>query len=153
VALGTVLSTARVEALGGIIYAAPSTVEVGGTTTVNGLTFAPGPVVIRIMGRPEVLTRAEAGRDGTFSVEVTLPADITPEDYTLEGEASDGSKVHTELRLVTALPNVAISVSVPQEATAGQTLSVTATVRDRQGRPLPKTVVQFAHQPFLLTAA
>jgi len=144
VALGTVLSTARVEALGGIIYAAPSTVEVGGTTTVNGLTFASGPVVIRIMGRPEVLTRAEAGRDGTFSVEVALPADITPEDYTLEAEGSDGSKVHTELRLVAALPNVAISVNALQEATAGQPVSVTATVRDRQGRPLPKTVVRFA---------
>ncbi len=144
VAVGLVAFAARAEALGGIIYAVPSTVEVGGTTTVNGLTFAPGPVVIRIMGRPEVLARTEAGRDGTFSVEVTLPAGIAPEDYTLEAEASDGSKVHTDLRLVAALPNVTISVAALREATAGQPVSVTATVQDRQGRPLPKTAVRFA---------
>jgi hypothetical protein len=110
------ITAGHVEAIGGIIYVMPSLVEPGGTTTVTGFNFTPGPVAIRIMGQSEVLAQALAGPDGTFTVELTLPPALAPDDYTLEAEALDGSKAHAELRVQAAMPNMVIGVAVPHEA-------------------------------------
>jgi len=142
--MAAALVAAPALAFGGVIYATPSTVEVGGTTTLSGLGFPPGHVDLVLLGRLGTIAQAAAGPDGSFVAQVVLPSSVGVEDYTLEATASDGSKAHTELRVVASPASVVISVNVPQEARAGQPVQVTATLRDLQGRPVAKTALRFA---------
>ena len=142
--MAAALVAAPALAFGGVIYATPSTVEVGGTTTLSGLGFPPGHVDLVLLGRLGTIAQAAAGPDGSFIAQVVLPSNVGVEDYTLEGIASDGSKAHTELRVVASPASVVISVNVPQEARSGQPVQVTATLRDLQGRPVAKTALRFA---------
>jgi hypothetical protein len=68
----------------GPLTVSPSSVNPGGTITVNGGGFAPGATVqITIASTPTLLTTTTAGGSGSFSTTATIPMSIEPGGHTV----------------------------------------------------------------------
>lgn len=92
-----------------------TTVAPGGTITVVGEDFLPGSQVnITLVETTEVLGTVTVRADGTFSTNVTLPADLAPGTYTLRvsGVDADG-----EPRVIDTTITVVAAAAAPAPGT------------------------------------
>jgi hypothetical protein len=89
IGLGSMVGLAQAGAVDypattGPLTVSPSSVNPGGTITVNGGGFAPGAAVqVSIASTPTLLTTVSAGGSGSFSTTATVPASIEPGAHTV----------------------------------------------------------------------
>lgn len=101
-----------------VLESAASSAPAGGSLPLNGKDFtAEERYELRLLGalREYDLREVEAGADGTFALELMLPADVRPGAYQVVAIAPDGDVVaRLDLTVLEAVP-----ASDPAEAAAG----------------------------------
>lgn len=84
------------------------TLAPGATTTISGQGWLPdSTVTISVLSDREILDRSDVGADGSFSTQVTIPADLAPGEHVLrvEGTDADGEATRVEATFTVAAPD------------------------------------------------
>jgi hypothetical protein len=100
-----------------VIVAATNPVPAGGVLTVTGTGFAPEEsVAVSLVTDPAVTTPVDTTVDGTFTVDVTVPAGIADGDYVVN--ALGAVSLVASTTTVTVQTPVATTVTLSSSATA-----------------------------------
>ncbi len=106
-----------------VLKSSQSSVEAGKKLALNGEEFSEGETYkLVLLGalNDYTLREVKAGADGTFSVELDVPADVRPGQYQLVAYAPDGDRVATlDLSVLAAAPGTSDEVADEAREHAG----------------------------------